>query len=766
MAGGDRISLRKSYPLPVQACVVTSRLALSENRQRMVGRFTAPIVAAALCLLALMLGLLEWSGHEVDRIARDRDRAIVSLVMAQSMERVAHAQEATTVWDEAVRQLRKRPLDDYWLDRNLGIWFEGYAGIDEAYVLDPAGTPMYAMRGGKRVRPENYIAIEEVAGPLLSQLRQTPAFAARKRTGADVAMLSAGQADIAVVRGRPAIVSLKPIVSDTGNLPQAPGSEALHVAVVYLDDQFVASIAQQYGLAGARFAFSAPVDDGVRSVALQDRSDRVIGYLAWQPFAPGSQVIAALAPALAIALLLITIVLFVLASRLARRTHDLEESRLHAQHRAMHDDLTGLGNRAMFEQRLDEALARSRRHRTLLALLYIDLDRFKQVNDTLGHPAGDALIRQVARRLVAEVRGYDIVARLGGDEFAILIGEPEGRASIESICSRIVAELERPFDLSGSQAFIGASIGVAVAPVDGLDRTELTRKADIALYKAKTEGRSRFVFFTQDMDHDVRSREETYRELRLALADCDRQLEVHYQPIWSLEDRRMVGVEALLRWRHPELSLVAPGNFIRLAEETGLIAVLGEWVLRRAVQDARAWPGLRVAVNVSPIQLRSRKFVETVREVLGDGGMTAERLELELTETALMAASGEVARSLADLRRLGVHCALDDFGTGYSSLSHIRDIAVDRIKIDRSFVNAVDTVPGAALVEAIVSLARANGLRLTAEGVETPEQLAFLERTGCHEVQGYLFSRPVPASAIARLLTNRAGEEERPSAPF
>lgn len=741
---------------------MTSRLALGENRKRMVGRFTAPIVAAALCLLALMLGLLEWSGHEVDRIARNRDHAIVSLVLAQSMERVAHAQESSTVWDEAVREARKRPLDERWLDLNLGVWFEDYAGIDEVYLLDPQGAPIYAMRAGKRARPESYIAVEDATRPLLSGLRRTPII--RKRTEADVAMLSPGQADIAIVRTRPAIISIKPIVTDSGTLRQKPGTEALHVAVVYLDNQFFGGVAEQYGLAGAHFALAPPANNGQRSVALHDRASRVVGYLVWQPFAPGSQVIAALAPALAIVLLLITVVLFVLASRLARRTHDLEESRLHAQHRAMHDDLTGLGNRAMFEQRLDEALARSRRHRTLLALLYIDLDRFKQVNDTLGHPAGDALIRQVARRLVAEVRGYDIVARLGGDEFAILIGEPEGRASIEGICARIVAELERPFDLAGSQAFIGASIGVAVSPVDGLDRTELTRKADIALYKAKTDGRSRYVFFTQDMDHDVRSREETYRELRLALADCDRQLELHYQPIWSLEDRRMVGVEALLRWQHPEQGLVAPGAFIRSAEESGLITVLGEWVLRRAVQDARAWPGLRVAVNVSPIQLRSRKFVEIVREVLGHGGVTAERLELELTETALMAASGEVARSLADLRGLGVHCALDDFGTGYSSLSHIRDIAVDRIKIDRSFVNAVDTVPGAALVEAIVGLARANGLRLTAEGVETPEQLEFLERVGCHEVQGYLFSRPVPASAIARLLTKRAGEGDRSSA--
>jgi len=726
-------------------------------------RFTAPIVVAALCIVVLILVMLRWSGREVDRIALERDQAIVSLVLSQAVERVAHAQESSTVWDEAVRQVRRSPIDSAWFDLNLGVWFKDYAGIDEVYILDPRDRPLYAMRGDRRTTPENYIGVEDVADPLVARLRRTRTI--QKRRNASAAMLSPGVGDLAVVRGRPAIVSAKPIVTDSGTLRQVPGTEAVHVAIVYLDDSLFARIGRQYGLADVHYAIAPASADADSSVAMQDHAGRTIGYLVWKPFAPGSQVTGALGPALLVVLLLSTIVIYALASRLARRTHDLEESRLHAQHRAMHDELTGLGNRAMFEQRLDEALSRSRRHKTLLALLYIDLDRFKQVNDTLGHPAGDALIRQVAPRLVAEVRGYDLVARLGGDEFAILVGEPQDRQAIERICARIVAELERPFDLSGSQAFIGASIGVAIAPTHGGDRTELTRKADIALYKAKNEGRSRYLFFTPDMDVDVRSREESYRDLRLALADCDRQLRVHYQPIYAVEDGRMVGVEALLRWQHPEQGLIGPVEFIRSAEESGLIEVVGDWVLRRAMRDARAWPGVRVAVNVSPIQLRSRKFVDTVSQVLADEGIEPARLELELTETALMAASGDVARSLSELRRLGVACALDDFGTGYSSLSHIRDFAVDRIKIDRSFVNSVNTVPGAALVEAIVSLARANGLRLTAEGVEAQEQYDFLSRVGCHEVQGYLLSRPVPAAQVSRLLhVHQPAAGNRPAA--
>ncbi|MFC0205873.1 putative bifunctional diguanylate cyclase/phosphodiesterase [Novosphingobium soli] len=710
---------------------------------------------AVLCLLVVTLALLYWSGREVDRIAQDRDRAIASLVIAQGIERVGHAQESTTVWDEAVLQVRRTPLDLAWIDANLGAWFHRYAGIDEAYILDPHDQPIYAMRAGRRSRPESFIAIEGAARPLVSVLRRT--HERGRRNELDLALLSPGQADLAVVRGHPAIISAKPIISNSGALPQAPGTESVHVAVVYLDEQFFSRIGRQYGLADAHYAIAAREDRETRSIALRARSGSTIGYLLWKPFAPGRQVTGALAPALIVALLLSAAIIYVLSSRLVRRTHDLEESRVRAEHRSLHDELTGLGNRAMFDQCLDQALARVRRHGTLLALLYIDLDRFKQVNDTLGHPAGDALIRQVTRRLLGEVRAYDVVARLGGDEFAILIGEPENEEAIERICARIVAELERPFDLSGSQAFIGASIGVAVAPLHGVDRTELARKADIALYKAKTEGRSRFAFFTPEMDLDVRSREEIYRELRVALADRDRQLELHYQPIYALEDGRMVGVEALLRWHHPDVGLVSPAEFVRSAEETGLIQVLGEWVLHRAVEDARAWPDLRIAVNVSPIQLRSREFVETVRRLVDEGHIVPDRLEVELTETALLGASGEVARSLSELRRLGVACALDDFGTGYSSLSHIRDFAVDRIKIDRSFVQALNTVPGAALVEAIVSLARANGLQLTAEGVERVDQYEFLKKVGCHEVQGYLLSRPLPAEKLVALLARRHG---------
>jgi diguanylate cyclase (GGDEF)-like protein len=723
-------------------------------------RLLAPIAIVLILASALIAGLLLWSANEVDRIARERDRAIVSLVLAQSIDRVAYDQEASTVWDESVRQLAKVPLDLDWIDNNLGIWLGSYYGHDEVYILRSDGTPVYAMNGGKRVGPSHYARIRPVVRRLIADLRR--AGAAPPPRAREVAMLSPGAADLTMVHGRPAIVSVKPVVSDTGTLVQRPGSEALHVSVAFLDAGFVDRLNGQYALHGGRFSFFDTPLRGEASVPLRKHDGSPVGYFIWRPFAPGAEVTASVAPVLLAALVLAALAMVLLARHLGRKTLDLAASEAHAQHLALHDALTGLPNRAMFEQRLDAALARCKRDGSRLALLYVDLDRFKQVNDTLGHPAGDVLIGEVARRLLAQVRPYDTVARIGGDEFAIIQVASENQAATEAMAARIVEDLGRPFDLTGAQSHIGASVGIALAPADGLDRTELCRKADIALYKAKLGGRARHAQVCPAMDEAIRTRETIDRDLRKAIADPDRQLKVHYQPVFSTVTGAMTGVEALLRWDHPEQGTIAPAAFIGFAEESGLIELLGEWVLRRAMRDAGDWPGIRLSVNVSPIQIRNRRFAAGVMELLQETGFDPARLELEITETALMDGSSEVDRTLARLRTRGVGIALDDFGTGYSSLSHIRDIAVDRIKIDRSFVTAIDTGHGAALVQAIVTLAHANGLHLTAEGVETRHQHEFLESIGCEELQGYLLSRPVTADEITARLVG-GGEVPRRS---
>ena len=719
-------------------------------------RSLAPMTALLIVASALIAGLLWWSAREVDRIARERDRAIVSLVLAQSIDRVAYDQEASTVWDETLRQVTRRPLDLPWIDTNLGIWFHTYYGHDETYLLDGGDTPVYAMRQGKRLPPAAYAKVSAIAQPLVDELRKLKSQRGLRAASREVEMLSPGAADLAMVDGRPAIVSAKPVVSDTGEIEQTPGREMVHVSIVFLDRGFVTRLREKYALQGAHVATSDISGWREASVPLRKRDGQPISYFIWRPFAPGGQVTATVAPVLLAALAIGIIVVLLLAQRLGRKTMDLEASEAHAQHLARHDALTGLPNRAMFENRLDAALARCRRDGSLLALLSIDLDRFKQVNDTLGHPAGDALICEVAQRLQAEMRPYDTVARIGGDEFAIIAIAPDGQSAIEAIAARIVEELGRPFDLTGAQSFIGASIGITVAPADSLDRTELCRKADIALYKAKLGGRARHAFFCPSMDDSIKTRETIDRDLRKAIADCDNQLAVHYQPVFSTITGQITGVEALLRWNHPTKGSISPAVFITFAEESGLIEVLGDWVMRTAIRDAARWPDLRIAINVSPVQVRNRRFADHVFEILAASGLDPQRLELEITETALMGGSSDVTQTLSRLRARGIRIALDDFGTGYSSLSHIRDIAVDRIKIDRSFVTAIDTGHGAALVQAIVTLARANGLQLTAEGVETQRQHEFLERIGCEELQGYLLSAPITADAIDEMLRARA----------
>jgi diguanylate cyclase (GGDEF)-like protein len=722
------------------------------NRESQTGKFVTLIAMTSLVVVCAVMGLLLWSSREVDRIALQHEEAVVATMLTRAKSRVAHMQESSTIWEDAVTKVNERPLDLEWVDRNMGVWFYDYGGIDEVYVLDPQGTPIYAMREGKRTDTATYGQIAAAARPIVTALRKLGPVTQKTPDNGDLIEMSPGLTELAMVRGQPAIISVKPITFDSGAIAPQRGQESVHVSVVYLDADLIASLSAQFGLHGAYYSPSLHTKPGEASVPLRTESHRNIGYLVWRPFAPGRQVTAYVGPTLIIGLLLAIFAIYLLAKRLARRTLDLEDSRTTAQHHALHDGLTGLPNRVMFQDRLDQALSRCRRDGKLVALLYLDLDRFKQVNDSLGHAAGDEVIREVASRLATEIRLYDTVARLGGDEFAILIVAPDDRAALEQICERIIAEISRPFDLPGAQSFIGASIGVAMAPDDGLDRTELARKADIALYRAKIQGGGRSMFFEPWMDEVIRIRETTHRELRIAIADCDKQLKVLYQPVFSTATGAITGVEALLRWDHPVSGIISPAEFIRAAEETGLIEVLGNWVLRRAMLDAANWPELRVAVNVSPIQVHSRNFASGIEALLEETGMEADRLELEITETALMGASAEVSEALARLRGIGVAVALDDFGTGYSSLSHIRDIAVDRIKIDRSFVKAINTPTGIALVEAVVALAKANGLQLTAEGIETERQHTFLKELGCHEVQGFLLSRPVGVGGISAML--------------
>ena len=424
------------------------------------------------------------------------------------------------------------------------------------------------------------------------------------------------------------------------------------------------------------------------------------------------------------------------------------------EHMARHDTLTGLPNRRLFQEVLGRTIADARRRGGRVAILCCDLDRFKAVNDTFGHPAGDALLRVGAERLRGCLREGDTVARLGGDEFAIILAEPEEARRIAALARRLIQSLGRPVDLDGLSASIGVSIGIAIAPVDGDSPETLFKNADIALYRAKDSGRNAFRFYERGMDAAVATRNLLEIDLRDALRSGGFTL--HYQPIFAVSDRAPSGFEALLRWNHPVRGPVPPGEFIPVAEESGLIAPLGTWALNEACREAASWPGeMRVAVNVSAVQFRKQGLEQAVVRALAASGLPARRLELEITESVLMQDSDAVIGCLHRLRAMGVRIALDDFGTGYSSLSYLCQFPFDKIKVDRSFVRDLDSPVAAAIVRAIVGIGERLGSTITAEGVETVEQLDRLRNKGCTEVQGFLLSRPMAAEEARTFMHGR-----------
>lgn len=436
-----------------------------------------------------------------------------------------------------------------------------------------------------------------------------------------------------------------------------------------------------------------------------------------------------------------------------------KEAQEQLHHMAHHDMLTDLPNRLTFADRLTQSKALAKRQKRLLALLFLDLDRFKIVNDTLGHAVGDMMLQEIANRLQGCVREIDTVSRFGGDEFVILLVNPNSIADIERLSQQIQKKLGQPMIIDGNELFITTSIGVSIFPNDEQSSDGLIKKADIAMYQAKANGRNNCQFYCSDMDMHAQRRLVLETGLRKALEK--EEFYLLYQPKVTLQDNRITALEALLRWQHPTLGLIPPNDFISLAEESGLIVQLGEWVLRQACNQFITWqkeglPPIRIAVNLSGFQLERKDFVERVKCILEEIGVEGQYLEFEITETVIMQNPEFAVKILNQLRDMGIHISIDDFGTGYSSLAHLKRFSVNTLKIDKSFVNDVDlNSTDAAIATAIIAMGKSLNLSVIAEGVETKGQLEFLKKEKCHEMQGFLFSKPLPADKIGELLVNK-----------
>ena len=446
-----------------------------------------------------------------------------------------------------------------------------------------------------------------------------------------------------------------------------------------------------------------------------------------------------------------TLVLYTDISELKRRERKIA-------HLAHHDSLTGLANRVLFKETLESRLVEAGQNGNPVAVVCLDLDRFKLVNDTLGHHIGDLLLKEVGKRIETVVRASDMPARLGGDEFAVIMPDATDGPSLTSLCWRLLSALSQPYDLAGNSVVSGTSIGIAISSAEVLDPETLLRNADLALYRAKSDGRGTFRFFEREMDDKAQSR----RLLEIALrgAIVRNELEVCYQPLVDTHTTEVVGAEALLRWNRPGIGYVPPLEFVPLAEETGLITEIGEWVLKTACHQAAAWPHeIRIAVNISPAQFRNRDFAQVVKRHLDESGLDANRLELEITESMLLRNTDANLKILHELRSFGVRISMDDFGTGYSSLGNLRSFPFSKIKIDKSFISDLNkSVDAAAIIRAVLALGRSLGMTTTAEGVETRDQLAYLRAEGCVEVQGFYFKKAVTDSEFRAFVAERANK--------
>jgi diguanylate cyclase (GGDEF)-like protein len=696
-------------------------------------------MAAGMILLAGFA--LTVATRNADARERRYEQSLVGNGLRQRGKEVQTALNPYVIWDEAIIKL-DNDFDQAWASQNIGASLGGALGYKVVYVLDGDGKPIYGHVNGKDVAPETFSRYVEAASALVADIRKT------ETDPKKVAKLRAvHESRVRLIGAEPVLLTVSLVRPDLKAKTRGPRAPLL-VTGIPVASSVVSSFSDRFLLHDAHI--EVVTRDHVKTHNAQSILGRAADgrriVLRWTPRKPGEELLRSATPMLGAAILAAAIGSFLLFRVTRRAAKKLLLSEAEAKHLSLHDPLTGLANRTLFTDRLVHAHALLRRKPGYLGVLCIDLDRFKEVNDSYGHDAGDQLIREVARRLKDICRETDTICRLGGDEFAIIQPDttPSGSATL---AQRIVDGLSGEVDLSIGRAELSCSVGVAVVSDADQGQAELLRQADVALYRAKEAGRGRYCFFEPEMDAALRLRKGLERDLRAALET--EALNVAYQPLTDANGA-MIGVEALARWTHPERGEIAPAIFIPLAESCGLIGAVGAAVFRRACYDSLRWSGLEVSVNVSAIQLSNPGFVDEMVATLAETGARADVFMLEITETALLKDSDGVHEALRRLKRLGFRLALDDFGTGYASLAYLRRHPIDKLKIDRSFVsNLPGNSESMAVASAIVSLAKSLGLKTTAEGVETQGQFDCLVKLGCAEFQGFLLGRPMPAHAIA-----------------
>ncbi|KRB62064.1 diguanylate cyclase [Rhizobium sp. Root708] len=701
--------------------------------QHFTRRVVYPMAGIMIGVIIVVIGFLILSARQQNQLEIEGSTRLALTALQVKAREVGRNLRDYTIRPDVHEHVRDRiDLDWAVTDGNIGANIYKDLGYEMVFVVAPGDKTLYSLIDGV---PTKMDALEAMPRGLRDLLH-----VAAIQPDPTTSLIKSGN-DVYVVAAN----GILPPSVDRSSIN--PRDLTMLVFAKRLDQKFLDRMGHDYLLSDLTISLDNQFGKEA-SIPLLTQNRMYLGTISWSPPKPGNQLLGFIVPPLGLALLVLAAFSVLVVRNARRSTSALEESATRVSHLAHHDALTSLPNRVLFRERLNVALAPAMATSTSVAVICLDLDNFKEVNDSMGHAAGDQLLQQVAERLASCVAYSDTVARLGGDEFAVIQIGANQPHDAEELSRKLIDGLRTPFIVEDQILHIGVSIGIALADTKDRIPERLLKNADIALYRAKQGGRATYRIFEAQMDAELQERRALEYDLRQAV--LKNELELHYQPLIDLEHQTVAAVEALVRWRHPVRGLVSPADFIPLAEETGLIVAIGEWVLETACSQAMSWDRLRIAVNLSPVQFRNRELVETVRQVLQRTGLEPDRLELEITESILINDTGAALDILNGLKALGVKIAMDDFGTGYSSLGYLNSFPFDKIKIDRSFIGDLsDTEKSGAIVKSVIGLGQSLKMVTTAEGVETFEQAAFLRQQGCDQVQGFYFSKPVVAAELS-----------------
>ncbi len=715
--------------------------------RRTINLFVVVTIAAILAIATVGW----WAASEIDEEAVEDQVRLARNGLDALNQQLPKNQESVTVWSESILAARKN--DEQWLADNVVEWMGYFYGYERVYLLDGANQPIRSARNGKLASNSSFEADAPALMPLIEKLRAEMAQAVEGLSETREALEGLFVVDYAAFPdGSVARVSIRPLVHSDDSVMQAPGTEYLHVVARTLGEDLSGKLESQYGLHNLAFLPGTVFRASRASLEIRNEAGEVLGGFFWDPHRPARALIGTVAPMAVAGLFCAAALIMLQMIRLRRISDDLAASKAKTVRLAFYDSLTGIPNRALFQDRLAHALEMARRNSDQIALHYLDLDGFKNVNDTLGHPVGDRLLVEVAQRLLSIGRASDTIARLSGDEFAIIQVGVANDAEAEALSARIIRELNRPFDLDGDYASIGASVGIALSRVSDTSE-DMLRKADVALYQAKESGRGCFQIFVEDMDDIVRKRRAIGRDLKVAL-EKGRSLQLRYEPIHGVKKGELVGVEARLRWDNPDYCGIRPDIIIALAESSGLLPQLGEFALNEICAFAASCEVPWVIISMTPAHFQNERLADRILEVIAGHGIAPGRIHFEIRNGERLRLSERVRACLARLRAAGVGIVLTNFSTDETSLRYLREFGVDKLKINRAFINALGNVKEArAIIGALVALAHALKIDVVVEEVETEQEREMLRDIGCTEFQGPLISPALPASQMRSLLS-------------